>query len=205
MTQQITPELSNAWQLKSTITKVAKRSIKTNQVLIEPFEINRNFASQYLAVGVTVNQSKDSWQYGGKVAQEFNFPNYSANYTKKGKAFNYSQDLLINRVTFIDFPPITSNDYKIHYFPPRYFTDVRVQIWEYKGTTKDILLERLGEFLVNLPPDQLVNLADTKVQLIGIEQKLCELTELIKDFNCSSNNNNKEITELEILRLFGYY
>lgn len=165
MSLQITPEIYSAWQLKKTISKVAKSSSRTNQNLIEPFELGLSFNSQYLAVGIIVENSRDSWQHGGRIAQEFKFPNFTKGYLDKNAAFNYSQDLLINRVTFVQFPPITSKSYKVHYFPPRYFTDVKLQIWQYTGITADILLERLTEYLANLPPDQLVDLPEIKAQL----------------------------------------
>ncbi len=143
MTIQITPELASVWRLKTTIAKTAKPSSNSNQLLIEPFEINQQFSSQYLAVGIIVKAAKDSWQFGGRIAQDFKFPNYGVGYFQKGKAFNFSQELLINRVTFVQFPPITSARYKIHYFPPKYFAEVKVQIWEYQGETLDESLEKL--------------------------------------------------------------
>lgn len=175
MTQQITPELFNAWRLKNTLFKTAKVSFKSKQNIIEPFNINSRFSSQYLAVGIIVKDSKDSWQYGGKIAQEFKFPSYSTDYVKRGKAFNYSQELLINRVTFIQFPLITSKDYKVHYFPPKYFTEVKIQIWEYTGITTDILLENLVNKISELPAEDLINIPAIEESLNCIKSDLAEI------------------------------
>ena len=143
MTIQITPELAEAWQLRTTVKKMAKPSSKDKQILIEPFDLVKEFTSQYLAIGVIVPESRDSWQFGGRIAQGFDFFNYSNGYSIKRKAFNFSQELLINKVTFVQFPPITSDSYRISYLPPRYFSEVTIQVWEYQGVTTDQQIESL--------------------------------------------------------------
>ena len=149
MVIQITPESATAWQLKTTVSKVAKPSSRTQQILIESFDLGTTFNSQYLAVGVIVPESRDSWQYGGRISQEFNFFNNKSGYSKPKKAFHLSQELLIDKVTFVKFPPITQKEYRINYLPPRYFESVTIQIWEYTGETIDEQLQRLIDGLEN--------------------------------------------------------
>ena len=182
MTIQITPELANAWQLRVTAKKIAKSSTRTKQTLIESFNLGKTFSSRYLAVGIIVPTSKDSWQFGGRISQEFSFFNTAQGYVETKRAFNLSQELLINRVTFVQFPPISAQEYKINYLPPRYFSEVTIQVWEYVGETID---ERIEKLIAALEANTLpVDFSDLLPILEQLKEDLA---------NNSSNNSEPKI------------
>lgn len=170
MNQRITPEESGVWRLRATINKKAETS-KDDRFFIPSFDTGKTYSSQYIAVGVQVNGSKDNWRHGGYLSQEFKFP--SVGYSNGKKAFNKLPDLLINEVSILTLPLLSEKEYKLQYFPPTYFTDLRLQIWEYTGTTVNLLIEDLSNFFRNAPPDLLVNLPsiESKIDRILKNQK----------------------------------
>lgn len=160
---QITPERSGIWRLRSTISKTATRS-KDNKLFIAPFDTGKTYSSEFIAVGVIVKSSRDNWRSGGYLSQEFKFTTGSG-YATSNRAFYQTSDLLVNNVQILQLPLLSEDSYKLRYFPPTYFADVRLQIWEYQGIETNTLIEDLGSFLAETPPNQLVNLN-------AIEQKL---------------------------------
>lgn len=162
MTIQITPETSGVWRLRATVTKNAVVS-SDNRIFIPPFDTGHTYYSQFIAVGIQVSQSRDNWRNGGYLSQEYKFN--CVGYTHNNKAFNRSQDLLINEVTILNLPLLSDSEYRLRYFPPTYFSDVKIQIWEYVGVQIDVLLRDLTNFLLNAPSDLLINLSDLNDRL----------------------------------------
>ena len=188
MTYRITPETEGAWRLRSTVTKQPVQ-LPNYKRYIPSFLIEGTFQSQFVAVGIRVTASGENWRFGGFLAQEFNFD--SSGYKETNRAFFCTKELLINNVTVLGLPVITDRPYKLRYFPPTWFYDLTLQIWEYTGVvtggsgepSPDISAE-LQEIkgLVNLGfnnlndrldredlPNKLVNIS---LRLARIEQKL---------------------------------
>ena len=162
MTTQITPEASGVWRLRSTISKIA--TVEANgRLYIESFDTGKIYKSEFIAVGIQVSNSRETWQFGGYLSQEYNFR--SNGYKNSGKAFFRSQDLLINEVSIIKLPLLVDGNYRLRFFPATYFKEVKLQIWEYQGVKIDVLLQDLSNFFRNAPPDLLINLP-------AIEEKL---------------------------------
>ncbi len=157
MFNQITPESKDAWRLRTTITKSAQRG-KSGKVYIKPFDLKKEFSSEFLAVGITVNNSKDNWRNGGYLSQEFKFS--ASGYAANNKAFNRTQDLLINNVSIITLPLLSPNPYRLWFFAPTYFSQLRLQVWEYQGVTTNTLIADLGAFLAHTPAELLINLPE---------------------------------------------
>ncbi len=181
---QITPEASNVWQLRVTITKTATTSLD-NRIFIPSFDTGKTYNSQFIAVGITVKNSKDNWRNGGYLSQEFDFP--AIGYKHNRKAFNKTEDLLINEVSIINLPPLADSTYRLRYFPPTYFRDVKLQIWEYIGVQTDLLVRDLANFFANAPANLLINLPE-------INQKLDLILAKLND-----NNEPKQPTTEEIM------
>ena len=125
---------SNSWLLRNTVLKTA--STIGDDRAIDPFLLGKGLYSSYLAVGVSVGNSKDTWRHGGYIAQAFNFP--ATSYSQVGQGLARSQDLLIDSVSIVKLPIVTNVAYSLYYFPLKYFERVRVQVWEYTGETGDI-------------------------------------------------------------------
>ena len=181
---QITPEASNVWQLRVTITKTATTS-PDNRIFIPSFDTGKTYNSQFIAVGITVKNSKDNWRNGGYLSQEFDFP--AIGYKHHRKAFNKTEDLLINEVSILNLPPLANSAYRLRYFPPIYFRDVKLQIWEYIGLQTDLLVRDLANFFANAPADLLINLPEINQKLDAICLKL------------GINGNPREPTAEEIM------
>lgn len=167
---RITPEARGVWRLRCTLTKKAVSSTD-NRVFIPSFDTGKSYEAEYLAVGVKAANSKDSWRQGGYLAQEFTVP--ITGYSTRNRAFNRTPDLLINDVTIIKVPLLTQSEYRLRYFAPTYFSDVRLQIWEYSGVRTDLLLRDLADFFRNASPDLLINLPliEEKLDLLLANQQ----------------------------------
>lgn len=193
MITQIQPGKNNFWQLRATISKTAKRS-QDERLFIEPFDVGKTFESEFIAVGVKVNSSKDNWRNAGYLTQEYKFS--SSGYSYSGKAFFRTEELSINNVQILRLPLLSDSTYKLRYFPPTYFLDVRLQLWEYQGLTVNTLIGDLAQFLAEVEPSQLINLSPIEqkldqlllnqqsnlaVDLSVLEAKLNQILELISD------------------------
>ncbi len=183
----INPSDKSSWIKRASIYKQAKRTVD-NSFFIPSFELNKKFSSEFLAVGISVKESKDSWAHGGFISQEFDFRN--TGYRDNNKAFNRSDNLLINNVSIIQVPILSLSDYKLRYFPPNYFVDVKVEVWEYQGLSVNLLLQDLANFFRNAPPDLLINIP-------AIEQKIDDLALAFEQ----SSNSNCSILEAKIDKL----
>lgn len=124
---------SASWQLRKTVSKTASNLKEDSGIL--PFLVGSSFQSRYLAVGITVSNSKNTWRDGGYITQALSFP--SANYRQANKSLFRSQNLLVNNVTIVEVLPVTSS-YSIYYFPLGYFERVRIQVWEYTGQAEEV-------------------------------------------------------------------
>lgn len=141
MTAQITPEKQGVWVLRDTVTPELV-TLDNNKQYIPSFLINAEFNSPYVAVGIKVSSSGENWRFGGHLAQEFSFP--GSGYRNSGKAFFTTEELIINNVSIIEIPVITGQPYKLRFFPPTWFRDLRLEIWEYSSeTAQDSLTESL--------------------------------------------------------------
>lgn len=160
--KRITPEATGVWRLRATLTKKAITS-SDNRLFIPSFDTGKVYNSQFIAVGIQVKNSKDSWRNGGYLSQEFKFS--CSGYNNNNKAFNQTPDLLINDVSILNLPLLSDSEYKLRYFPPTYFEDVRLQIWEYQGIQIDQLLQDLAKFFRDAPPDLLLNLPEINQKL----------------------------------------
>lgn len=185
MSTLITPENNNVWRLRATINKVATTN-SDGLSFIPSFDTGQTYVSQFIAVGISVRDSKSNWSFGGYLSQEYKFP--STGYRNNGKAFNRTQDLLVNDVSIIRLPLLSANSYKLRYFPPNYFSDVRLQIWEYQGVEEDLLLKDLADFFREAPPDLLVNLPSIEEklnQLLPLREKVNAIFDKLDNISCN--------------------
>lgn len=194
---RITPEASGVWRLRATIRE--KAVSKDNRFFIPSFDTGKIYNSEYIAVGIQVKNSRENWRFGGYLSQEYKFK--STGYKNSGKAFFRSQDLLINEVSIIKLPLLVDGNYRLRFFPATYFTEVRLQIWEYEGVQIDVLLQDLTSFFRDAPPDLLINLPaiEAKIdrvlanQQTGINVDFSEVNrKLDKLLNCCDGKQSKD-------------
>ena len=151
--------------------------------------VSQHYIGTYINPYVVVNVSSDDvlpdWQQAGSIGQAVMFSDDYAHGEFKA--------LTLDKYLLLQFPLLTGNTYDLYYFPfPRLVT-AKVKVWEYSGETVDADLKQLISALKD------ANVLNS--QLAGVEQKLCELTQLVKLIGCQRNG----VTDAEILRLFGYY
>jgi|GEM_PF-5829389 len=147
MAFNITPEKEGAWQLRDTVTPTPV-ILDNNKQYIPSFLIAGEFTSQFVAVGIKVATSGENWRFGGHLAQQFNFP--SSGYKHSGKAFFRTGELIINDVEIIQVPVITDQPYRLRFFPPTWFRDLRLQVWEYTEEIEDNSIIESIEILTQL-------------------------------------------------------
>jgi hypothetical protein len=102
------------------------------------YENSRKFTSPYLIVRVSTKDSKDTWSYGGKL--------WAANLVIGQQAKFYEVDLNLFGQELLIVPVSFSGKYSLLYEAPKYFLDVTLKVWEYKGTVtaSDITLNDLN-------------------------------------------------------------
>lgn len=149
--------------MRTTIVKKA-RLANNNQSFIESFDTGKIYQSEFIAVGIQVSNARETWRYGGYLSQEFKFVT-GGGYANTNKAFNRTQDLLINDVSIINLPNITQSEYRLRFFPPVYFTEVRLQIWEYIGETTNKQVRDLIGYLASTPTELLIDLPNIEAKL----------------------------------------
>ena len=130
MSEIILPEEDGVWALRYS-GSFSPVTLNNYKQYIPSFSIPASFTSEFVAVGIEVTASGENWRFGGHIAQEFNFP--SSGFRHSGKAFYRTEDLIINDVTIINIPIVSGEPYRLRYFPPSWFRDLRFTIWEYTG------------------------------------------------------------------------
>ncbi len=152
MSEIILPEKDGVWNLRYRGSH-SPVTLDNYKRYIPSFLIPEEFTSEFVAVGIEVTASGENWRFGGHIAQQFDFP--SSGFKHSGKAFYRTEDLIINDVTIINIPIASGEPYRLRYFPPTWFKDLRFTIWEYTAEsstspTQDALegLQLLAELLL---------------------------------------------------------
>lgn len=183
MPYRISPEQDGVWNLRATVTRepVVLNNYKR---FIPSFLIPGEFNSQFVAVGIKVTGSGENWRFGGFLSQEFNFS--TSGYREEDKAFFRTEDLMINNVTLLKLPVATDKPYRLRFFPPTWFRDLTLEIWEYTGTVVidnggsspglTQLIERLENTVINGFSSNKLDLGEIAAN--NVEERLIILTQL---------------------------
>lgn len=165
--------IGNNWQLKFVKKYKAQLDKTTNKRIIKPFTINNSFFSNYLAIGVVVNNSRNTWQNGGEIAQEVFLPN-TGQYRTNNVILKDFYSLRINEINLVQFESFLGN-YKIKYFPQSYFQQIELRIWEYQN--KEIVLSHSL---------QLINDSINDIKVL-VEQQNKTLKFIINKLDCNGS------------------
>ncbi len=192
MSEIILPEKDGVWNLRYRGSH-SPVTLDNYKRYIPSFSIPAEFTSEFVAVGIEVTASGENWRFGGHIAQQFDFP--SSGFRHPGKAFYRTEDLIINDVTIINIPIVSGEPYKLRYFPPTWFRDLRFTIWEYTGEsstspTQEALevLQLLAELLLQSGLIQDGTLATLLAILVSLDipdilNKLDFIYKFIKSLN----------------------
>lgn len=100
-----------------------------------------SFTNNYLIAKVTSEFALPAWQQAGTLGQAVNF--------ETSLAYGEFKPLSLDSHILLNFPLLTGASYDLHYFPLPRLTTVKLQIWEYQGTTENIEINKLLSALNN--------------------------------------------------------
>ncbi len=177
------------WSLVATVIKDLSRSKIVN--------LGRRFESQYLIVRVSSKEQKDTWNYGGKL--------WTTSLVLGKEAKIHQIDLDLFEQELIQVPKLFDGKYSLLYQAPRYFPDVILKIWEYKGEiiaeNEQIDLTNIEnklDGLVNLVNFVLNNLDDGYLNLAGeLENTLNQITTVQSSLSTIDLNVGSQLSQLE--------
>ena len=177
------------WSLVATVIKDLSRSKIVN--------LGRRFESQYLIVRVSSKEQKDTWNYGGKL--------WTTSLVLGKEAKIHQIDLDLFEQELIQVPKLFDGKYSLLYQAPRYFPDVILKIWEYKGEiiaeNEQIDLTNIEnklDGLVNLVNFVLNNLDDGYLNLAGeLENTLNQITTVQSSLSTIDLNVGTQFLQLE--------
>jgi hypothetical protein len=174
------------WGLVTTVIK----SLSTSRIV----DLGRKFTSPYLIVRVSTTGQKDTWFFGGKI--------WATNLVLGKQAKFYQADLELFEQELLTVPLLFTGKYSLLYEAPKYFSDVTLKVWEYKGiVTTDVLsptdltpitnqLNTLSNNLSTSYISQSIEISQIKAQLEQITLMLNNLSSVVSNGNNSNNNNN---------------
>lgn len=145
---------SNAnWALVSVTTN----ALSTSRII----NLGRKFSNPYLIIRVSTRTKKDNWIYGGKI--------WASALILGQQAKIYQADLDLFDQELLIVPQIFAGKYSLIYEAPKFFSDVTLKVWEYRGQERDLNLELLTNTnqLVNDHKRLLNKLADNQNQIIA--------------------------------------
>lgn len=94
-----------------------------------------------IAFIVTSQTAKPTWYKAGNLYQAFFVPFGTAGAAQGEQVRVTYNRYIIHR--FTTFPSLEGNKYVLSYVPESYFKDVRLQVWEYIGTSQGATLDSL--------------------------------------------------------------
>ncbi len=127
-------EISN-WVLRVNIQKRAIRRVENGKEKydpIAPFDLGITLNARFLAVAALIEYGRPTWVHGGFLNQQYPFP-LNTNISPFQTAITQSQFLLINTVKIVQFPRLSGSNYRLWYTPRKWFRDIRIKVWQYRG------------------------------------------------------------------------
>ena len=106
------------WTLVATTIKTLSSSKIVN--------LGRRFESEFLIVRLSTRSQKDTWSVGGQLWVA------SLVLGKQSKIHQVSLELFEQEL--IQVPRLFTGKYSLLYQAPKWFTDVTIKVWEYRGT-----------------------------------------------------------------------
>jgi hypothetical protein len=133
------------WTLKGKASRSVKERKMGDKIVrfpIEPFyPILSKLETRAIAVLPLISNSRYWWKNGGEIAfcsKFFNLYHHSL----AGNKVISNHVLKANYVNLLLVPETLANPYLI-YFPQKYFDEVEVRVWTYRGKTTDDIKESL--------------------------------------------------------------
>lgn len=130
----IIPDSSSDWVEIVNISKEDLITGDNSHVPIDPFACGILTSSEFYAVIVNTVAGKSSWVWAGSLSRLFPFQQ-NTDTTPIGKAIYGNHQLSINKAQLLQFDRLSPISFDFYYFPPKWFKDVRIRVWEFVGET----------------------------------------------------------------------
>jgi len=149
--QEININNPNNWNLiynKAFIADVIAQNGKTKYLPIPKIEIFNSTNSEYINVEITTTYKQDTWDFGGNISPVTSIQT-SGNINEISLTNNY---LYLGIGNLIQLQKIENANYRFNYYPPEWFRDVNIKIYEYIGGIEDNYIDLLNQTidLINL-------------------------------------------------------
>lgn len=183
---------SDSWERVITISKTAETNF-VNPNLFTPldnFDLGVTLNESYIAIAVQTTQGKDTWSYGGKIRQSWNFPKGNEAGSTFAKIQSPFVKLGLNLVQIVKLPKIDSDSFKLIFYPPKWFKDLIVIGWIYTGEVNNFVGDSLNAVTANLEGETLNNLTQLISQVNSINQTVNNVNERLNTIESLLNNNN---------------
>lgn len=131
----------NNWESAWTDSKSAAQGARGAYIPIGEMVIPLIFSDHITAVLVESSTAKPSWNFAGFLNQKVRLGltvggGLDSYYSLKRKAW-------LRRITLIRYERLT-NDYGLSFEPPKWITQVSIQIWVYTGIETDTITQQLN-------------------------------------------------------------
>ena len=87
--------------------------------------LGRKFESQFLIVRVSTKNQKDTWSFGGKL--------WIASLVLGKQSKLHQTNLELFEQELIEVPKLFAGKYSLIYQAPKWFKNVTIKVWEYRG------------------------------------------------------------------------
>ena len=124
------------WHKIVNTSKFAQLQGEHSHVPIPSFDLGIALQYQFIVVLITADYRRSTWSYGGEIRQAFNS-------AITGDVQYIRNRLRIDIPQLIELKTIVPGNFGLVYFPPKWFKDVTIQVWEYIGEVLNFGAEAL--------------------------------------------------------------
>lgn len=166
------------WQLIADESRTAQVTEGSRIIPIDSILVGRNLTTRAIAILVTVDDIRGNWNFAGQIHQEFAFPPNNVSFPL-GEVHSPEYRIRLARPESILFRNLSTESFDLRYFPPKYFPDVRVRVWEYTGEVVSQGQEQLNQISEALQINQNEQISDLQRQVEEILDAVGAVTQLI--------------------------
>ena len=121
------------------------------------------FTNPFVIILIESVTANPVWNEAGKISEAITFDGQLA--------YGSQQELFLKQLNLRQFTALSGSNYQLYYFPLVRLESVRVKVWEYQGTTKDVNVENLINSL-QTSSEVIVDLSSIEIKLNAICQHL---------------------------------
>jgi len=164
---------SDDWVLIANETRTANLTPRGQTIPMTPIDLGVSIKSDYVAALASTTEPKDTWRSGGELRQVYDFRSGSSS-TLLSNAHSPPISLYINKLQITKMTVLSSDNFRLAYYPPPWFRNCGIRVYKYVGDTlnfvEDTLFEIGNKLNEGLPSDNqaiLAAIADVKAELVA--------------------------------------